>query len=204
VDPDVRDCAGCERNGTTDASGGGGVVLVEDTGKRWAWPRRRERGRDGLRPGPLTTFLLSALRGSTARFLLCALPPLVSILLSVHKHAQQLHISALMPPSVESAPHTRFASRSHLLSQLLPSFLGLELDTLDAFELHKPAHDDDGDWDIALSLPAAASPLPSRSPIATPAVHHAWDAEGLSDRLRADVAIESVDMYSLGALDSAL
>jgi hypothetical protein len=54
VDPDVRDCAGCERNGTTDASGGGGVVLVEDTGRRWARPRRRERERDSLRPGPLT------------------------------------------------------------------------------------------------------------------------------------------------------
>jgi hypothetical protein len=82
--------------------------------------------------------------------------------------------------SVKSAPHVRFASRSHSLSQLLPSFLGLDLDTLDAFELHKPAHDDDGDSDIALSPLTAASPLFSQS--ATPAVHHAWGAEGFSAR----------------------
>jgi hypothetical protein len=34
-------------------------------------------------------------------------------------------------------------------------------------------------------------------------VHHAWGAEGLSDRLRADATIAFVDMFSLGALDVA-
>jgi hypothetical protein len=107
-----------------------------------------------------------------------------------------------MPLSVEFAPHTRFVSRSHSLSQLLPSFPGLELDTLDASKVHKPAHEEDTDWEIVLSLPAAASPLPSRS--GTPAVHHAWGAEGLSDRLRADATIAFVDMFSLGVLDVAV
>jgi hypothetical protein len=116
----------------------------------------------------------------------------------VHKHAQQLHISALILSSFVSATHTRSASGSHLLSQLLPSFPGFELDTLDAFKVHKPAHEDDTNWDIALSLPAAASPLPSRS---TTRRHHAWGAEGLSDRLRADATIAFEDMFSLGALD---
>jgi hypothetical protein len=84
----------------------------------------------------------------------------------------------------------------------MSSFPGRKLDTLDAFEFHKPTHDDDGDGEMAPSLPAATSPLPSQS--ATPAVHHAWGAEGLSDRLRADATIAFVDMFSLGALDVAL
>jgi hypothetical protein len=114
-------------------------------------------------------------------------------------HSNSMLLLSSPSPSV-SATHTRSASGSHSLSQLLSSFLGLELDTLDAFELHRPAHDDDVDWDIALSLPAAASPLPSRS--ATPK-HHAWGAQGVSSRLCANVAIASVDVFRLGALDIA-
>jgi hypothetical protein len=64
VNPDVRDCAGCERNGTANASGDGGVVLMERHGQTLGSAEsasRPERGRDGPRPGPLTIFLLSAL-----------------------------------------------------------------------------------------------------------------------------------------------
>jgi hypothetical protein len=34
-------------------------------------------------------------------------------------------------------------------------------------------------------------------------VHHAWDAEGESARLRADATIAFADAFSLGALDDA-
>jgi hypothetical protein len=93
----------------------------------------------------------------------------------------------------------RFASGSHSLSRLLPILPSRELGTRDAFSLRTHAHDNNDGWTIAFSLPAAARPLPLRS--ATPAVHHPWDAEGVSGRLRADVAIAFADAFSLGALD---
>jgi hypothetical protein len=134
---------------------------------------------------------------SSARSRPCSLRG--SLVTSIHsKPHLRSHFSLSLSVSVS---HSHSASGSHSLSQLLPRFLGLELDTLDAFGIHRPAHDDDGDLNIALSLPAAASSLPSRS--ATPAVHHAWGAEGLSDRLRADATIAFVDMFSLGALNVA-
>jgi hypothetical protein len=176
------------------------VVLAEDTGKRWARPRRRERGQAKSTPGSADDHSLVGVTvgGNTARFLLCALPPLISTSFSVHKHAQQLHASALIPLFVR----LRY-SHALCLGLALAEPAPAQLDTLDVtvFELHRPAHDDDGDSEIALSLPAAASPLPSRS--ATPAAHRAWGAEGLSDRLRTEATIAFVDMFSLGALDVA-
>jgi hypothetical protein len=62
------------------------------------------------------------------------------------------------PPRAFLAPRL-----SRALSQLLPTLPGCDMNTLDAFKLLAPApHDGDCAWAMALSLPAAASPLPSR------------------------------------------
>jgi hypothetical protein len=88
-----------------------------------------------------------------------------------------------------------------LVGRLLPTPPSRELGTRDALSLRTHAHDDEDGWTIALSLPAAASPLPLRS--ATPVVHHAWDAEGVFARLRADVAFALAHAFTFGALEDA-
>jgi hypothetical protein len=96
------------------------------------------------------------------------------------------------------ASYPRYASGSRSLSRLLPILPSRELGTRDAFQLRTHAHDNDDDWKITLSHPAAASPMPARS--ATP-VHHAWGVEDVSGRLCADIAITFADVLSLSALD---
>jgi hypothetical protein len=94
---------------------------------------------------------------------------------------------------------------AHALSQLLPTFPGFDLDTLVAFELSAPGpHDGDCDWAMVLSLPAAASPLPSRP--ATPAQGYAWGVEGMPGGLRAGkhrLPFAEAEALGLGALDIA-
>jgi hypothetical protein len=106
-------------------------------------------------------------------------------------------------PLTVSAAHSRSASGSHSLSRLLPILPSRELGTRDAFQLRTHAHDDEDGWTIVLSPPAAAAASPPPLGSATPAVHHARDAEGVSARLRADVTIAFADAFSLGALDDA-
>jgi hypothetical protein len=106
------------------------------------------------------------------------------------------------PPCALLAPRLSCA-----LSRLLPTLLGCDLNTLDTVE-HPPApapHDGDCDWAMVLSLPGAASPLPSRP--ATPAQGYAWGVEGMPGGLRAGkhrLQFAEADALALGALDIAL